>query len=74
MEMSGRSTVAAAPAAAERDLEVAVIGAGPHGLSAAAHLRRAGMRFVSGSWYAGSAVARQTARRSSGRRASGARA
>src|SRR5580658_5425981 len=35
---------AAAPAVVAPDLEVAVIGAGPHGLSAATHLRRAGVR------------------------------
>jgi FAD-dependent urate hydroxylase len=44
MAVSIASTRATAPATAERDVEVAVIGAGPHGLSAAAHLRRAGVR------------------------------
>jgi lysine/ornithine N-monooxygenase len=43
MEMTGASTLATAPTR-EHDLEVAVIGAGPHGLSAATHLRRAGLR------------------------------
>ena len=41
MEMTGASTLATAPTTPEHDLEVAVIGAGPHGLSAATHLRRA---------------------------------
>jgi FAD-dependent urate hydroxylase len=46
MQMTTGSTTAAprTPAVAEQDLEVAVIGAGPHGLSAATHLRRAGVR------------------------------
>jgi FAD-dependent urate hydroxylase len=45
MEMSTRSPlVASAGAGAGPDLEAAVIGAGPHGLSAAAHLRRAGVQ------------------------------
>jgi len=43
MEMTGASTLATAPTTPEHDLEVAVIGAGPHGLSAATHLRRAGV-------------------------------
>jgi hypothetical protein len=43
--MSTASPLAPASRALARpDLEVAVIGAGPHGLSAAAHLRRAGVR------------------------------
>ncbi|HTW41574.1 MAG TPA: FAD-dependent oxidoreductase [Solirubrobacteraceae bacterium] len=44
MEMTGRSTLQTATAPAGDDLEVAVIGAGPHGLSAATHLRRAGVK------------------------------
>jgi hypothetical protein len=45
MEMSTGSLLAAASSRdAAPDLEVAVIGAGPHGLSAATHLRRAGVR------------------------------
>jgi hypothetical protein len=44
MEMTGRSALAKAPASGGHDLEVAVIGAGPHGLSAATHLRRAGVQ------------------------------
>jgi NADPH-dependent 2,4-dienoyl-CoA reductase/sulfur reductase-like enzyme len=44
MEMTGGSTLAHAPGSGGHDLEVAVIGAGPHGLSAATHLRRAGVR------------------------------
>lgn len=44
MEMTTGTTTIARPASAERDLEVAVIGAGPHGLSAAVHLRRAGVQ------------------------------
>jgi lysine/ornithine N-monooxygenase len=44
MAMSGGSTLATAPARGGHDLELAVIGAGPHGLSAATHLRRAGVR------------------------------
>ncbi len=44
MEMSTGSPLAGASGASGApDLEVAVIGAGPHGLSAAAHLRRAGV-------------------------------
>ncbi len=43
MAISTRSTMATGPAGA-RDLEVAVVGAGPHGLSAATHLRRAGVQ------------------------------
>ncbi len=43
MEMTSGSTLAKAPASDGHDLEVAVIGAGPHGLSAATHLRRAGV-------------------------------
>ncbi len=50
--MSAQLTTATAPprvhgaprASAGPDLEVAVIGAGPHGLAAAVHLRRAGVR------------------------------
>lgn len=41
---TGTTTTVPRPSAAERDLEVAVIGAGPHGLSAAVHLRRAGLQ------------------------------
>src|SRR5271155_1231840 len=45
MGMSTRSPLASsAGAGAAPDLEVAVIGAGPHGLSAATHLRRAGVQ------------------------------
>jgi len=45
MEMSTRSPVAVASSSgAAPDLELAVIGAGPHGLSAATHLRRAGVK------------------------------
>jgi hypothetical protein len=45
MEMTSGSRVAiASRRGAPPDLEVAVIGAGPHGLSAAIHLRRAGVR------------------------------
>jgi len=44
MEMTDRSTLQTATAPAGDDLEVAVIGAGPHGLSAATHLRRAGVK------------------------------
>ncbi len=44
MEMTDGTTLATAPARGGHDLEVAVIGAGPHGLSAATHLRRAGVR------------------------------
>jgi FAD-dependent urate hydroxylase len=44
MQMTAGTTTMARPPAAERDLEVAVIGAGPHGLSAAVHLRRAGVQ------------------------------
>jgi hypothetical protein len=45
MEMSTGSPVAVASrGGAAPDLEVGVIGAGPHGLSAATHLRRAGVR------------------------------
>jgi lysine/ornithine N-monooxygenase len=43
MEMTDGSALATAPARAGQDLEVAVIGAGPHGLSTAIHLRRAGV-------------------------------
>ena len=43
MAMTSGSTLASAPARAEHDLEVVVIGAGPHGLSATVHLRRAGV-------------------------------
>ena len=44
MELSGCAAVAEAPRRAARpDLEVAVLGAGPHGLAAAVHLRRAGV-------------------------------
>lgn len=42
MEMTSAGATHTAPR--EMDLEVAVIGAGPHGLSAATHLRRAGLR------------------------------
>lgn len=38
------SNPAGAPAGPSTDIDVAVIGAGPHGLSAAIHLRRAGVR------------------------------
>jgi FAD-dependent urate hydroxylase len=45
MELSTDSPAAAASSAGGApDLEVAVIGAGPHGLSAATHLRRAGVQ------------------------------
>jgi hypothetical protein len=44
MEMTGGSTLAQTPGSGGHDLEVAVIGAGPHGLSAATHLRRAGVQ------------------------------
>ncbi len=43
MEVSAPS-LAASKRGAGHDVEVAVIGAGPHGLSAATHLRRAGVR------------------------------
>jgi FAD-dependent urate hydroxylase len=43
MEMTAGATLTA-PSRAGHDLEVAVIGAGPHGLSAAVHLRRAGVQ------------------------------
>ncbi len=41
---TGSPVVAASRTGAGPDLEVAVIGAGPHGLSAATHLRRAGVQ------------------------------
>lgn len=44
MELSAGSPLAVASSAGAPDLEVAVIGAGPHGLSAATHLRRAGVQ------------------------------
>jgi len=44
MEMSPPATLDASPSSDACDLEVAVIGAGPHGLSAATHLRRAGVK------------------------------
>ncbi len=45
MEMSVRSPLAASSnGSGPADLEVAVIGAGPHGLAATAHLRRAGVQ------------------------------
>jgi FAD-dependent urate hydroxylase len=44
VEMTTAAATAPARAPVEDDLEVAVIGAGPHGLSAATHLRRAGVQ------------------------------
>jgi FAD-dependent urate hydroxylase len=44
MELSGSAVLAGAPrSAGSPDLDVAILGAGPHGLAAALHLRRAGV-------------------------------